>query len=257
MARVEKSWVEQREYAHKAEEVLGVSVNYELEEPCLEGYEQIEAEEPCFELSWQLFNYEDFARYTTKYCTLTEQNAGWVMWDFTKLGLPAFARQILTAQVSAAYRKGEKTWYRLEFDKEEAQKQGLPYFWASVEGGKVEVNWFGKGANRLPQAFWIKFKGLKEDWKVSKMEQWIKPEEIIGSPLILATDKGVCNGEVQIVPLDSCLVAPFGRRLLDYPAADEKLGAQDLYFNLYNNIWNTNFPMWYSDDTRFRFEIKK
>jgi len=31
----------------------------------------------------------------------------------------------------------------------------------------------------------------------------------------------------------------------------------DLYFNLYNNIWNTNFPMWYSDDALFRFKIKE
>ena len=29
------------------------------------------------------------------------------------------------------------------------------------------------------------------------------------------------------------------------------------YFNLYNNIWNTNFPMWYSDDAMFRFLITK
>ena len=90
-----------------------------------------------------------------------------------------------------------------------------------------------------------------------KMGQWIKPEEIIGSPLILAVDQGICNGEVQIEPLDACLVAPFGRKLLDYPAAGEALGEQGLYFNLYNNIWNTNFPMWYSDDTRFRFRIRR
>jgi hypothetical protein len=31
----------------------------------------------------------------------------------------------------------------------------------------------------------------------------------------------------------------------------------DMYFNLYNNIWNTNFPMWFSDDAKFRFVIRK
>ena len=25
------------------------------------------------------------------------------------------------------------------------------------------------------------------------------------------------------------------------------------WFNLYNNIWNTNFPMWFGDDVKFRF----
>ena len=85
------------------------------------------------------------------------------------------------------------------------------------------------------------------------MGAWINPENIIGSPLISATDNGVRNGEVTIEPLDSALVAPFGRRLLHYGEAN---GEQDMYFNLYNNIWNTNFPMWYSDDAIFRFNIK-
>jgi len=86
------------------------------------------------------------------------------------------------------------------------------------------------------------------------MGRWIKPENIAGSPLITAIDKGVRNKDMQITSLDAALVAPFGRRLLDY---DETPSGKDLYFNLYNNIWNTNFPMWYSDDTRFRFEINK
>ena len=46
--------------------------------------------------------------------------------------------------------------------------------------------------------------------------------------------------------------APFGRRLLQYNCGDAR---QDMYFNLYNNIWNTNFPLWYSDDAVFRFTI--
>lgn len=69
----------------------------------------------------------------------------------------------------------------------------------------------------------------------------------------MATDNGITNGDVEICPLDSALVAPFGRRLLDFELNPE---GEDMYFNLYNNIWNTNFPMWYNDDTRFRFQIK-
>jgi len=28
-----------------------------------------------------------------------------------------------------------------------------------------------------------------------------------------------------------------------------------IHFNLYNNIWGTNFPMWRDDDMQFRFII--
>jgi hypothetical protein len=28
-----------------------------------------------------------------------------------------------------------------------------------------------------------------------------------------------------------------------------------LHFNLYNNIWGTNHPMWYDEDAKFRFAL--
>ena len=85
------------------------------------------------------------------------------------------------------------------------------------------------------------------------MGQWIKPKVIIGSPLICGVDTGIRNDEYEIITEDAALVAPFGRRLLQYNVKDPE---QDLYFNLYNNIWNTNFPIWYSDDAKFNFEKK-
>ena len=85
------------------------------------------------------------------------------------------------------------------------------------------------------------------------MDEWINPETIIGSPLISAAEK-VRNSKATIELIDSVLVAPFGKKLLHY---NEKNLSEDLHFNLYNNIWNTNFPMWYSDDAIFRFKITK
>jgi hypothetical protein len=26
-------------------------------------------------------------------------------------------------------------------------------------------------------------------------------------------------------------------------------------FNLHNNVWSTNFPLWYEDDGQFRFRL--
>ena len=28
-----------------------------------------------------------------------------------------------------------------------------------------------------------------------------------------------------------------------------------MHFNLVNNLWGTNFVMWYEDDARFRFSL--
>ena len=123
-----------------------------------------------------------------------------------------------------------------------------------IKDEKIKLNWFNKKASRLPQAFWFKVKGMEESWQLQKLGLWVDPKDIIGSPLIVGIDKAVRNTSVEIKSLDCALVAPFGRRLLRY---NEQDCTQDLYFNLYNNIWNTNFPMWYSDDAVFRFLIKR
>ena len=249
----EQSWTEQRNYVKKAEKVLDVCVDYTPQIPDLCGYEKIEIQEPDFEFSWQLFCTADYQRYMDKYLTFTPDNIGWAIWDYLKLGLPVYDGGVYAAAPVACYKKDKTVLYKLEFDKNLTEEYGLPYAWLKTDGENYELTWFAKKPSRLPQAFWFKFKGLDENWEISKMGKWIDPEKIIGSPLITATDKGVKNNRVQINTLDAALVAPFGRRLLDFEMYPH---GQDLYFNLYNNIWNTNFPMWYSDDTKFRF-IKK
>lgn len=250
--KLEKSWNEQRSYVEKAEKLTGVKAYIDISEPNPQN--EVEAFEIPFELSWQIFDNSDYDRYKKTYMQFDEENTEWATWDYTKVGLHNYKGGTFTAEPTAYFDDGKTKYAKLSFPKEATEKFGLPYLWAEIKEGEVMVTWFGKKASRLPQAAWIKFTGLKEEWKVSKLGEWINPENVVGSPLIMATDKGVTNGEVTIEPLDSALVAPFGRRLLDFELNPK---GQDMYFNLYNNIWNTNFPMWYSDDSYFRFVIKQ
>lgn len=252
----ESSWTEQRNYVTSAAKALNHTIEYKVEEPNLANYTRCESVCDCardFEVSWQLFDRDDYTRYMKEYLTLDAENVGWAIWDYLKLGMPNYKGGIFTAECTECYTgiNGEKL-FKLEFDSEAKERFGLPYFWAERTTKGLSLTMLGKEASRLPQAFWLKFKNLDENWNLHKLDQWIDPDDVIGSPLIGAVDKGIKNDSVHIYPLDSALVAPYGRNLLRYGLTDKK---QDMYFNLYNNIWNTNFPMWYSDDTLFRFEI--
>ena len=248
----ERSWREQREYVERAETLFQITPDYPIAEPNLSLYTECEIPSKLdFELSWQLFDNSDYERYQGDYMRCF---AWWAIEDFTKVGLDDYKGGIFTAKVKRAYKKGEEMLYRLEFSQRTANKYGLPYFYLSVSKGAVTLCWFGKQPSRLPQAFWLKMKGLEEDFEIHKMGRWIRPDDIVGSPLISGTDFGVRNADYTVESLDCALVAPYGRRLLQYGVKNPK---QNLYFNLYNNIWNTNFPMWYSDDAIFRFLISK
>lgn len=250
---VEKSWDEQRDYVRKAEKLLSIVPDYPVKKPQLDLYT------PCsdpaqinFEISWELFDNSDYDRYKKDYLRITEENICWVKWDYGKEGLADYKGGIFTAHVTESYIRGDERLFKLEFEKEAAREYGLPYFYAKVLKNRIEIDWFDKAASRLPQAFWLKFKGFEENWELNKMGKWIKPADILGSPLISAVYEGIRNPDFEIITEDAALVAPFGRKLLRY---NEKNLTQDLYFNLYNNIWGTNFPMWYSDDAKFVFEI--
>lgn len=252
---IEKSWEEQRNYVRNAEKILGIEPEYDTSLPDLSGYAKITDDKAdVFDISWQIFDNSDYERYKKDYMRLNDATVGWAIWDFTKVGLPDYNGGIYTAQVTEAYKKDNTEIYKLEFNKEIETKYGLPYFYLIIKDKNIEIKWYNKKNSRLPQACWFKIKGLDEEWELNKMGEWISPENIIGSPLISAVENGVRNKSVVIETIDTALVAPYGRRLLHY---NEKGLKQDLYFNLYNNIWNTNFPMWYSDDAVFRFAIKE
>ena len=246
---IEKSWTEQRGYVEAAEKLLGIGKDYDTDKPDLSLWTETELSNNIgFGLYWQIFDNSDYERYKKTYMRSFVE---WAIWDFTKVGLPDYKGGVYCAEVKKAYKSGDDILLRLEFDKDIADKFGLPYFYVKLSGENVEIKWFGKKASRIPQACWFKLKGLTENWELCKMGEWIKADSIIGSPLISAAEK-VRNGDVTVELTDSALVAPFGKKLLHY---NEKGLCQDLNFNLYNNIWNTNFPIWYSDDAIFRFKI--
>lgn len=252
--KVEKSWQEQRDFVTAGAKALNYDIKYEVREPSLDGFGETESEDAEFEISWELFDTDDYLRYMKVYLQFTPQNIGWACADYMKLGLPLYKGGVYTAKVLNTYTNGRTILYRLGFDGELSERYGLPYFWVEKTDNRYEIKWFNKGKLRLPHAIWLKFKGFDEKWEIDKLNHWIKAEDVIGSPLICATDYGVRNGEYEIESRDAALVAPFGRRLYDY---DTNPSGQDLYFNLYNNVWNTNFPMWYGDDTKFEFIINK
>lgn len=244
---VEKAWTEQREYVFEAARKLGYDVQMDMQcaTPDISGLAVCD-HAPNVTLQWQLFCAEDYRRYEQQYML----RHGLSKWDFTKFGLPEYDAITAQAKPVAAWKTGEVFWSELRFDPALEEKYGLPTFFVREEGESVEVRMVGKQASRLPQALWLKFNDFDGAIEVNKLGQWINPTTARGCQLIMGFDSGIRNENREIVSLDAALVAPFGKRLLEYGVTDL---VPEPWFNLYNNIWNTNFPMWFSDNVRFRF----
>ena len=153
---------------------------------------------------------------------------------------------------------------------EEAVASGAPrhselryLFRDRLPGFDLDLIWSEKQATRLPEATWLSFDPAvshPQCWSLDKMGQRISPTNVVrnGGTTLHGVDKGASyagpDGRIDFRTLDAALIAPGQPRLLDY-RSEPSSAKGGLHINLHNNVWGTNFPAWYDDDARFRFQI--
>ena len=211
-------------------------------------------------LVYEQFCEDDYRRFYSQYNRL---DVNWAREDFTKPGMHTGSKcyQRYMPESVKIYLNEGKLFVRYSFPKEAHTKCGCPLlfdliFTATKNELYMDLGWFGKPANRVAEAIWMGMRPIASHKKISKMGQLIDPKHVIskGQCRLHATDYGVVYDELSIETLDTALVAPQEPSLLNF--CDIKPDDEDgVYFNLYNNIWGTNFPMWYEEDARFRFVL--
>jgi len=118
----------------------------------------------------------------------------------------------------------------------------------------INFQWFNKTATRLPEALWLSFSPIVSNvslWKVQKLGELVSPLNVIfnGSKHLHGFDSYVehsseKDGKFHIESLDSGVVC-FGEPTpFPTPFTQPDL-SQGVHFNLFNNIWGTNYVMWY------------
>ncbi|HUF09142.1 MAG TPA: DUF5054 domain-containing protein, partial [Rhodothermales bacterium] len=227
-----------------------------------------------------LFRFENFARADfdrfMKQYNPQPVVAAWAPYVMTKWGMDA-EREIEHAEwvpsLDAIHVSKEKGRMRILVDSSMPEpavsRFGCPArlqteYLMLPDEGRIEVTfqWFDKAARRLPGACWLGFNPVASDpdgWRLRKMDQWISPHEVVpygNRKLHAVQEVAYCggDGEFRIQPFDAPLVAPGQRSLLDYNQRQPRMNG-GLHFNLWNNVWNTNFPYWHEGDCQFRFTL--
>ncbi|HEX6385788.1 MAG TPA: DUF5054 domain-containing protein, partial [Anaerolineae bacterium] len=223
---------------------------------------------------YQTFSQPDYDRYLAQYLASRPE---WAEPDFSKPGL--------------ARAGGESRWWqpvlsRLRWRENEAghyfllemklpdvcivQYGGPRFITLALLAPKQEpallfdLQWFQKPANRQPEALWFSFcplTGVDGKWTMDKMGKHISPLDVVrnGNRKLHAVGRGVFYSDDQrgliVETLDAPLVAPGKPSLLNFDN-EQPLLEKGMHFNLYNNVWGTNFPLWYDEDARFRFALR-
>jgi hypothetical protein len=223
--------------------------------------------------SYQIFSDDDYQRYYKTYIPKMKHDwiSSWAYPDFGKPGMDVdedvkISRGIVDRIVKdkncdryVVYMHSNDKAF-LEFG---APEQIEIVYTFESDCINVELNWFNKPACRIAEALWFSFNPIvvePQKWMMDKLGLPVSPLDVVedGNKNLHAINKGLnYNGNdmaVDINSLDALLVAPGGGRMLQFDNSAPNL-SNGFSFNLFNNIWGTNFPMWFEDDAKFRFEF--
>ena len=226
-------------------------------------------------LFWhESFSDNDYKRFFQQYITPGKE---WALKDFGKPNISEHGavNEKRLPKVIQAYVKqnndGISMLMHLSLAELPPTDYGLPSeTWLQIDFpfNKKEINytvqWFGKKPCRLPESYWFSFgfnRLSPDDWAIEKINSMVSPLDVIqkGGRSLHGFNRGVFyndgNRKIEIESTDTPIIAPGVPSLLDFNDELPDL-SKGWHFNLFNNKWGTNFPTWYSDDAKFRFNLR-
>lgn len=247
------------------------------------GDELATVDRPLGSLWVQTFDAADLERrYATYNGVTADEDQWWARWDNTKPGLERSGARSAVWRPSARHvwagARGEMAVLVVElaFDVTVENPVAVParafltvrvhHDDASVSGSTSRIEFdlqlFGVPAARWSAASWWSFAPAVGDpaaWSMSKLDEWVSPYDVVagGARALHCADQlrhGPSGTELELI--DTALVAPGGPRLLGWSDESPDLEA-GWHVCLHDNIWGTNFPMWFEGDARFRVVLQR
>lgn len=240
-----------------------------------DGFEWADAQHPLAAYRYETFDERDEARWLREYCRNLDENSFWSVPDQSKPGL-AIAETLpattFSARVVAAHRfdgeGGTAVALDLALPERACSDWGAPrgirvVYRFPAEAGPISItlDLRSKDASRLPEASWLGFRPRTEqgEWRLHKLGTLVDPQAVVrnGNRSMHAVSEitHTAGRLLSLRPLDAALVAVGAPALLRFDNAVHD-PSDGWHVNLHNNVWGTNFTMWFEDDLRFRFVLE-
>lgn len=226
-------------------------------------------------LEYRVYTSRNYDFWFNNYSRNMEKNAVW--------GYPDFGRPLLKC-VDGKYPEGsfsyrlDKAFVKQEDDQikiyanlfcagEACEKAGAPrkvqiIYTINSKSLKFDVIWCDKDANRLSEAIFLHLYPDCDDFTLVKTGSRIdyRTTASMGGRNLHAVEKCIMkNGtdEFDFINHHSPLISIGRGKILEYDNKIENIESDGISYVLYNNVWGTNFPLWYEDNASFSFEIVK
>ncbi|HEY2015235.1 MAG TPA: DUF5054 domain-containing protein, partial [Bryobacteraceae bacterium] len=232
--------------------------------------------QPLALFSYQTLSKDDYDRFFDAYL---KSHADWAPKDFGKPNIERFGARSRTWAPTvvetwqARDAEGQRILARLAIQDAASEEAGtvawpnamymdvrLPDAQPVVD---IDFSWFGKIANRLPEAFWLSFHPVAPEsrgWLLDKAGSPVSPFDVVtgGNRTMHAVLSGLRykdpRGGLEIQTLDAPVVA-VGEKSPVFFSRNQPDVSKGFHFSLFNNGWGTNYIQWFGENMRFRFRI--
>lgn len=216
-------------------------------------------------LTYRSFSNKDYDFWLSHYSRDLEETAVWALGDFARPNLKIFEGKYPSGRFDYAIKEicAENNIIKVNLvcDKKLCDELGAPRLVQAIytlnqNGLDIDVSWFDKDANRLTEAIYLNLFPDADNVILTKLGCSVKPEEVfLNGSRNLHAAQSVIFDNCEIVNVHSPLVS-FGRgKILEFDNKIESIKKDGISFVLQNNVWGTNFPLWYEDNARFLFRI--
>lgn len=224
----------------------------------------------CPALEYIGFNDKDYDFWLEHYSRDIDKNAHWAVSDFSRPLLKYVSGKYPSGRfpyyLCGAYSAGKnKVAVSLNCSEIARDELGAPrliqiVYTLGENGLKTELSWFGKDANRLTEAVYYHLTPAAGKFEIKKIGQWIDPYDIVenGGKNIHAVQCArleTNSGKYIFTNCHSPLLSPGKGKILHYDNKVENIAENGITYILEDNVWGTNFPLWYDDNAYFEFNI--
>ena len=128
------------------------------------------------------------------------------------------------------------------------------------QGLRFSLSWFDKDASRLTEAIFLHLYPSDYEFKLVKIGEEVGIDETVsmGGKNLNAVQKSILKtdgGAFDFINCDCPLISIGKGKILEYDNKNEDIKKDGVSYVLYDNVWGTNFPLWYEENARFSFEI--
>lgn len=229
---------------------------------------------------WALFTYQmlsaaDYDQFLKSYITV---QTDWAPKDFGKPNIARFGAVSKTWNASKSsvfrYRESGSEHIVAELSVGEQAADGVTAWPEKIvlelecpddkSALSLNLSWFGKRANRLPEALWLTFQPEVRDgaeWSLTKLDQAVSPFDVVpgGNRHMHAVTQPLtyrdASCRLSIESLDAAVVS-LGELSPIYFSKELPNLSKGLHYSLFNNGWGTNYVQWFDEDARFRFRVE-